>query len=261
MIDPITGAALVSAASGLTQGLMNRSSAKKQAKAYQDAINLMREQMAREYSGLYGATATADRMSTGNAYQDAMLAELARQVQEKEIQAAMLNASRPIMTDLDAQREAFVRLLAQENAQNRQALANASTTARRTGMGNAGALLWQANRSNAAGRNNAYDMSRYATQDNLNRIGQGTNLNTGSVADMNRQQAQNMYQNANANYQAAANNLGNLMTAKNQAKANVPTWLGTLGSGLMAGAQTYGQGMMMDYGAKNGWFGNNTKTP
>ena len=260
-MDPITGAALVSAASGLTQGLMNRSSAKKQAKAYQDAINLMREQMAREYSGLYGATATADRMSTGNAYQDAMLAELARQVQEKEIQAAMLNASRPIQTDLDAQREAFVRLLAQENAQNRQALANASITARRTGMGNAGALLWQANRSNAAGRNNAYDMSRYATQDNLNRIGQGTNLNTGSVADMNRQQAQNMYQNANANYQAAANNLGNLMTARNQAKANVPTWLGTLGSGLMAGAQTYGQGMMMDYGAKNGWFGNNTKTP
>lgn len=254
-MDPITGAALISAASGLTQGLMNRSSAKKQAKAYQDAINLMREQMAREYSGLYGATATADRMSTGNAYQDAMLAELARQVQEKEIQAAMLNASRPIMTDLDAQREAFVRLLAQENDQNRQALANASTTARRTGMGNAGALLWQANRANAAGRNNAYNMSRYATQDNLNRIGQGTNLNTGSVADMNRQQAQNMYQNANANYQAAANNLGNLMTAKNQAKANVPTWLGTLGSGLMAGAQTYGQGMMMDYGAKNGWFG------
>lgn len=254
-MDPITGAALVSAASGLTQGLMNRSSAKKQAKAYQDAINLMREQMAREYSGLYGATATADRMSTGNAYQDAMLAELARQVQEKEIQAAMLNASRPIMTDLDAQREAFVRLLAQENDQNRQALANASTTARRTGMGNAGALLWQANRANAAGRNNAYNMSRYATQDNLNRIGQGTNLNTGSVADMNRQQAQNMYQNANANYQAAANNLGNLMTARNQAKANVPTWLGTLGSGLMAGAQTYGQGMMMDYGAKNGWFG------
>lgn len=260
-MDPITGAALVSAASGLTQGLMNRSSAKKQAKAYQDAINLMREQMAREYSGLYGATATADRMSTGNAYQDAMLAELARQVQEKEIQAAMLNASRPIMTDLDAQREAFVRLLAQENDQNRQALANASTTARRTGMGNAGALLWQANRANAAGRNNAYNMSRYATQDNLNRIGQGTNLNTGSVADMNRQQAQNMYQNANANYQAAANNLGNLMTARNQAKANVPTWLGTLGSGLMAGAQTYGQGMMMDYGAKNGWFGNNTKKP
>ena len=261
MIDPITGAALISAGSGLAQGLMNRSSAKKQAKAYQDAINLMREQMAREYSGLYGATASADRMSTGNAYQDAMLAELARQVQEKEIQAAMLNASRPIMTDLDAQREAFVRLLAQENAQNRQALANASITARRTGMGNAGALLWQANRSNAAGRNNAYDMSRYATQDNLNRIGQGTNLNTGSVADMNRQQAQNMYQNANANYQAAANNLGNLMTARNQAKANVPTWLGTLGSGLMAGAQTYGQGAMMDYGAKNGWFGNNTKKP
>lgn len=255
MVDPITGAALISAGSGLAQGLMNRSSAKKQAKAYQDAINLMREQMAREYSGLYGATASADKMSTGNAYQDAMLAELARQVQEKEIQAAMLNASRPIMTDLDAQREAFVRLLAQENNQNRQALANASATARRTGMGNAGALLWQANRSNTAGRNNAYNMSRYATQDNLNRIGQGTNLNTGSVADMNRQQAQNMYQNANANYQAAANNLGNMMTAQNQAKANVPTWLGTLGSAAMAGAQTYGQGMMMDYGAKNGWFG------
>ena len=260
-MSALLGAAAISAGSGLAQGLMNRSTAKKQAKAYQDAINLMREQMAREYSGMYGATASANRMSTGNAYQDAMLAELARQVQEKEIQAAMLNASRPIMTDLDAQREAFIRLLAQENEQNRRALANASVTARRTGMGNAGALLWQANRDNAAGRNNAYNMSRYATQDNPNRIGQGANLNTGSVADMNRQQAQNMYQNANANYQAAANNLGNMMTAQNQAKANVPTWLGALGSGLMAGAQTYGQGAMMDYGAKNGWFGNNTSKP
>lgn len=260
-MDPITMSALIAGGSGLAQGLMNRGTAKKQAKAYQDAINLMREQMGRQYNGLYGANATADSMSTGDPYQDAMLRELAQAVQEKEIQAAALNASRPIQTDLDAQREALLQLLAQENYQNRQALANASITARRTGMGNAGGLLWQANRANAAGRNNAVNTSRLATQNNLARIGAGTNLNTGSIADQNRQQAQNMYQNANANYQATANNLGNTMTAQNKARANVPTWLGTLGSGLMAGGQTYGQGAMMDYGAKNGWFGNNTKTP
>ena len=254
-MDPITGAALISGGVGLAQGLMNRSSAKKQAKAYQDAINLMREQMARKYSGLYGAEATADSMSTGDVSQDALLAALAREVQARELQAARINMGSQNLTDRQAQAQALVELLLQNRAQNGQALANASINSRRMGLNNAGNLVWQAANSQARGAQNAYLQSRQATNNNLARIGQGTNLNTGSIADQNRQQAQNMYQNANANYQAAANNLGNLMTARNQAKANVPTWLGTLGSGLMAGAQTYGQGMMMDYGAKNGWFG------
>lgn len=255
MLDPITGAALISGGVGLAQGLMNRSSAKKQAKAYQDAINLMREQMARKYSGLYGAEATADSMSTGDVSQDALLAALAREVQARELQAARINMGSQNLTDRQAQAQALVELLLQNRYQNGQALANASINSRRMGLNNAGNLVWQAANSQAKGAQNAYLQSRQAANNNLARIGQGTNLNTGSVADQNRQQAQNMYQNANANYQAAANNLGNLMTARNQAKANTPTWLGTLGSGLMAGAQTYGQGMMMDYGAKNGWFG------
>lgn len=255
MVDPFTAAAAISAVSSLGQGIMNRGTAKKQAKAYNDAINLMREQMAREYSGLYGANATADRMSTGDQYQDYLLQELARQVQEREIQAAALNASRQNMTDLEAQRQAMLQLMAQKQAANSQALANASTTARRTGTGNAGQLLWQANRSAAADRNTAYNQARTVGNNNLQRLAQGTNLNTGSVADMNRQQAQNLYQNANANYQAAANNLAGLMTQRNQAKANVPSWGGIIGSAAISGANTYGQGKMMDYGAKNGWFG------
>ena len=194
-------------------------------------------------------------MSTGDVSQDALLAALAREAQARELQAARINMGSPNLTDRQAQAQALVELLLQNRAQNGQALANASINSRRMGLHNAGNLVWQAANSQAKGAQNAYLQSRQATNNNLARIGQGTNLNTGSIADMNRQQAQNMYQNANANYQAAANNLGNLMTARNQAKANVPTWLGTLGSGLMAGAQTYGQGMMMDYGAKNGWFG------
>ena len=47
-MNPITGAALISGGAGLAQGLMNRSSAKKQAQAYNNAINLMREQMNRK---------------------------------------------------------------------------------------------------------------------------------------------------------------------------------------------------------------------
>lgn len=253
-MDPFTIAAAASAASGLAQGVLNRSSAKKMAKAYDDAINLMREQMAREYSGLYGATATADRMSTGDQYQDYLLQELARQVQEREIQAAALNASRQNMTDLEAQRQAMLQMMTQNRTSNRQALANASIAARRAGMGNAGQLLWQANKSAASGANNAYNLSKSVTNNNLQRIGSGTNLNTGSVADMNRQQAQNLYQNANANYQAAANSLAGMMTNKNQAKAQTPSWGGILVSALGAGANTYGQGKLMDYGAKNGWF-------
>ena len=257
-MDPLTiGLALggASALMGGAQGLLNRSSAKKQAQAYNNAINLMREQMNRKYSGLYGAEATADSMSTGDVSQDALLAALAREVQARELQAARINMGSQNLTDRQAQAQALVELLLQNRYQNGQALANASINSRRMGLNNAGNLVWQAANSQAKGAQNAYLQSRQATNNNLARIGQGANLNTGSIADMNRQQAQNMYQNANANYQAAANNLGNLMTARNQAKANTPTWLGTLGSGLMAGAQTYGQGMMMDYGAKNGWFG------
>ena len=255
MLDPITGAALISGGVGLTQGLLNRSSAKKQAQAYNNAINLMREQMNRKYSGLYGAEATADSMSTGDVSQDALLAALAREVQARELQAARINMGSPNLTDRQAQAQALVELLLQNRYQNGQALANASINSRRMGLNNAGNLVWQAANSQAKGAQNAYLQSRQAANNNLARIGQGANLNTGSIADMNRQQAQNMYQNANANYQAAANNLGNLYTQRGQARANTPTWLGSLGSGLMAGAQTYGQGMMMDYGAKNGWFG------
>ena len=257
-MDPLTiGLALggASALMGGAQGLLNRSSAKKQAQAYNNAINLMREQMNRKYSGLYGAEATADSMSTGDVSQDALLAALAREVQARELQAARINMGSPNLTDRQAQAQALVELLLQNRSQNGQALANASINSRRMGLNNAGNLVWQAANSQARGAQNAYLQSRQATNNNLARIGQGTNLNTGSIADMNRQQAQNMYQNANANYQAAANNLGNLYTQQGQAKANTPTWLGSLGSGLMAGAQTYGQGMMMDYGAKNGWFG------
>lgn len=244
-MDPLTvGLALggVSALSGGIQGLMDRSTAKKQARAYNDAIALMQQQAAKQYSGLYGANATANSMSTGDAYQDMLLRELAQAVQEKEIQAAALNASRPIQTDLDAQREALLQLLAHENYQNRQALANASITARRTGMGNAGGLLWQANRANAAGRNNAANTARLATQNNLARIGAGTNLNTGSIADQNRQMAQNLYANANQNYNAALNNLTNMYTNQNAAKAKTPSYLGTLGSSLMSGALVGGTG-------------------
>lgn len=244
-MDPITMSALIAGGSGLAQGLMNRGTAKKQARAYNDAIALMQQQAARQYSGLYGANATANSMSTGDPYQDAMLRELAQAVQEKEIQAAALNASRPIQTDLDAQREALLQLLAQENYQNRQALANASITARRTGMGNAGGLLWQANRANAAGRNNAVNTSRLATQNNLARIGAGTNLNTGSVADQNRQMAQNLYANANQNYNAALNNLSNLYMNQGSAKANIPTYGGILGSAIGAGGQTAAAGYLM----------------
>lgn len=243
-MDPITLSALIAGGSGLAQGLMNRGTARKQAKAYQDAINLMREQMGRQYNGLYGANATADSMSTGDPYQDAMLRELAQAVQEKEIQAAALNASRPIQTDLDAQREALLQLLAQENYQNRQALANASITARRTGMGNAGGLLWQANRANVAGRNNAVNTSRLATQNNLARIGAGTNLNTGSIADQNRQMSQNLYANANQNYNAALNNLSNLYMNQGSAKANIPTYGGIFGSAIGAGGQTAAAGYL-----------------
>lgn len=244
-MDPITMSALIAGGSSLAQGLMNRGTAKKQAEAYKDAIALMQQQAARQYSGLYGANATANSMSTGDAYQDMLLRELAKQVQEKEIQAAALNASRPIQTDLDAQREALVQLLMQENEQNRRALANASITARRTGMGNAGALLWQANRANAAGRNSAVNTARLATQNNLARIGAGTNLNTGSIADQNRQMAQNLYSNANANYNAAVNNLGNLYVSRGAARANIPTYGGILGSALGAGGQTAATGYLM----------------
>ena len=254
-MDPITVAAGLSAVSGLGQGLMNRSSGKAQAKAYNNAINLMREQMAREYSGLYGATATADSMSTGDAYQDYLLSELAKEVQAKEIQAARINNAQANLTDREAQARAFVDLLAQSRANQGQQLANASINSRRMGLNNAAQLVYQNSAARAQGAQNAYNQSRQVTNNNLSRIGQGTNLNTGSIADNNRQQAQNMYQNANANYQAAANNLANLMTAQGQAKANTPSYGGALMSGLMSGAQTYGQGALMNYGAKNGWFG------
>ena len=251
MLDPITGAALISGGVGLAQGLLNRSSAKKQAQAYNNAINLMREQMNRKYSGLYGAEATADSMSTGDVSQDALLAALAREVQARELQAARINMGSPNLTDRQAQAQALVELLLQNRYQNGQALANASINSRRMGLNNAGNLVWQAANSQAKGAQNAYLQSRQATNNNLARIGQGANLNTGSIADMNRQQAQNMYQNANANYQAAANNLGNLYTQQGQAKANVPTYGGILTSSLMSGLQTgipaYGMAKAFQY--------------
>lgn len=247
-MDPLTvGLALgaVSAIGSGVQGLMNRSAAKKQARAYQDAINLMREQMARQYDGLYGANATASSMSTGDPYQDYLLRLLAEEAQAKELQAARINLAKANMTDLEAQREAFIRLLAQSAGQNSQALANAGIQSRRMGMGNAGQLLWQAAKSRAKDANSAYNQSRFYNNDNLARIGAGANLNTGSVADQNRQMAQNLYATANQNYQAAANNLGNLMTAQNQAKANVPTYGGILGSAALSGLTNGAMGYLM----------------
>ena len=257
-MDPLTiGLALggASALMGGAQGLLNRSSAKKQAQAYNNAINLMREQMNRKYSGLYGAEATADSMSTGDVSQDALLAALAREVQARELQAARINMGSQNLTDRQAQAQALVELLLQNRYQNGQALANASINSRRMGLNNAGNLVWQAANSQAKGAQNAYLQSRQATNNNLARIGQGTNLNTGSIADMNRQQAQNMYQNANANYQAAANNLANLYTQQGQAKANVPTYGGILTSSLMSGLQTgipaYGMAKAFQYYPNN----------
>lgn len=251
-MDPITASSLISGGVGVAQGLMNRSSAKAQARAYNNAINLMREQMNRKYSGLYGAEATADSMSTGDVTQDAMLAALAREVQARELQAARINLGSQNLTDKQAQAQALVELLLQNRNQNGQALANASINSRRMGLNNAGNLVWQAAKDQARGAQNAYLQSRQVTNNNLARIGQGTNLNTGSIADQNRQQAQNLYQNANSNYQAAANNLANLYTQQGMAKANTPSYAGIIGSGLMSGAQTYGQGQLMRYGSKNG---------
>ena len=237
-MDPLTAGLVLGGASAIgsgIQGLMNRSAAKKQARAYQDAINLMREQMSRQYDGLYGANATASSMSTGDPYQDYLLRLLAEETQAKELQAARINLAKANMTDLEAQREAFIRLLTQSAGQNAQALANAGIQSRRMGMGNAGQLLWQAAKSRAKDANATYNQSRLYNNDNLARIGAGANLNTGSVADQNRQMAQNLYATANQNYQTAANNLGNLMTARNQARANIPTYGGILGSSAISG--------------------------
>lgn len=251
-MDPLTIGLALGGASALTsgvQGLMNRSSAKAQARAYNNAINLMREQMNRKYSGLYGAEATADSMSTGDVTQDAMLAALAKEVQARELQAVNINLGSQNLTDKQAQAKALVELLLQNRNQNGQALANASINSRRMGLNNAGNLVWQAAKDQAKGAQNAYLQSRQVTNNNLARIGQGTNLNTGSVADQNRQQAQNLYQNANANYQAAANNLANLYTQRGLAKANIPNYGGVLGSaamsGLQSGAMGYGMGLAM----------------
>lgn len=249
-MDPMTMGAIVGGGLGLASTLSGNSAAKKQAKAYQDAINLMREQMAREYSGLYGATSTADSMSTGDPYQDHMLREIARLAQEREIQAANINLASKNMTDRDAQNAVLMQMIRQNADSNNAALANSSRELRNTGAGNAGALLWQANRDRARGAGNAYNQSRMATNDNLQRIGQGANLNTGSVADQNRQQAQNLYQNANTNYQAAANTLAGLMTSRNQAKARNSGWLGALGSGAVGA----GLGAGLGYGYQQGWF-------
>lgn len=247
-MDPLTVGLAIGAASAIgsgIQGAMNRSAAKKQARAYQEAINLMKEQMARQYVGLYGANATASGMSTGDPYQDYLLRLLAEYTQAKELQAARINLAKANMTDLEAQREAFIRLLTQSARQNSQALANAGIQSRRMGMGNAGQLLWQAAKSKARDANSAYNQSRLYNNDNLARIGAGTNLNTGSIADQNRQTAQNLYALANQNYQTAVNNLGNLMIEQNQAKAKVPTRGGILGSAALSGLTNGAMGYLM----------------
>lgn len=247
-MDPLTVGLAMGAASAIgsgIQGAMNRSAAKKQARAYQDAINLMKEQMARQYVGLYGANATASGMSTGDPYQDYLLRLLAEDTQAKELQAARINLAKANITDLEAQREAFIRLLTQSAGQNSQALANAGIQSRRMGMGNTGQLLWQAAKSKARDANSAYNQSRLYNNDNLARIGAGTNLNTGSIADQNRQTAQNLYALANQNYQTAVNNLGNLMIEQNQVKAKVPTRGGILGSAALSGLTNGAMGYLM----------------
>lgn len=250
MVWPMLAAAAVGAASSLAQGAQERSAAKKQAKAYDDALMMIQDNMNRRYGSLYGASADKDGMTTGDPYQDYLLQALTKEVQQKEIEAAALNASQATQTDLDAQKQAMLQMIMQKNAANSQALANAGITARRTGMGNAGQLNWQANRSAVADRNTAYNQAKMATQDNLNRLAAGTNLNTGSIADQNRQMAQQLYGAANQNYQNMLNMMMQTKTAQNQAKANIPTWgnigMGALTGGLQAGV-SYG---LSEYGAQ-----------
>lgn len=248
----MVGALAVGAAAGglsalgtIGQGLINRSATEKQNKIIQEAINQIRANAERQYNGLYGGNATYDSMSTGNAYQDYLLKMLAQNVQAKEIAAANLEAGKALRTDEDAKRQLYQLLVQQNTANTGAQLGNAWLNARKAGIGNAGNLLWQASKQNAANNQTAWNQSRLATADNLSQLSKAS-LNTGSVADQNRQQVQGMYNQANSNYNNAVSAIAGLTTQKQPVQG-----FGTmLGQGLMSGVAN-GLSTGLQYGAYN----------
>lgn len=239
----------LAAGSSLLNSASARKSAKRQAEAYQQAINLMREEAARKLTGLYGGSAGSDGVSTGNATQDVMLRLLAQRVNDQEVKAANINLASQLMTDKEARDKAYLDAVMTIRDNASRQLGNAAKWNRRYG-GDDAKLLLEQSKETANDVNNAYNLARFAKNDNLQRIGQGANLNTGSVGDAMRQEAQGLNSQYQNNRAAAISNLANLTTAQGMTKAKAPSsgqmWGDALMSGLSGGINAYGQAQLND---------------
>ena len=195
----VAGTIAASALAGAASSALQANAAKKAAaQARRDrmrGIQLLEDAMNQEYNSLYGGSATADGMTTGNAMQDAWLKALTEAAQAKELQALAINEAVANKTDAEARAELLAQAMAQDKFNNDRAVAIAARQGRRHGVDMTNMLLANA-KQQANRRNYLYNTAQLANNNNLQRIAQGMNLNTGSIADQNRQQVQSNYNNA-----------------------------------------------------------------
>lgn len=224
----IAGSALAGAASSALQA---RAAKKAAAQARADrmrGIQLLEDAMNQEYNSLYGGSATADGMTTGSATQDAWLRALTEAAQAKELQALAINEAVANKTDAEARAELLAQAMAQDKFNNDRAVAIAARQGRRQGVDMTNMLLANA-KQQANRRNYLYNTAQLANNNNLQRIAQTMNLNTGSIADQNRQQVQ-------SNYNNAVQNKINLKRQQASLWGNMPTTAGmSTGSAALRG--------------------------
>lgn len=212
-MEPITMALLGSAlAGGLSSAIsadQQREAVKEQTKNRQLAQMMLMQAMDKRYNTLYGGSANKDGMTTGDAYQDYLLKYLAQQTQGKELQAVGMNNALQNLTDKETQARYLAQALAANMYNNSEALNTAARQGRRYGT-DMGSMLLNNAKQQANQRNYMYNNSRNMTNNNLARIGAGSNLNTGSMGDSLRQQTYGAYNQAMANYGNYMNGLANL---------------------------------------------------
>ena len=239
-MEPMTMAML--AGGGATLGgvfdtINSNKQAKQQNKANRQAMQYLMQNMDRDYSTLYGGSANAKGMSTGNPAQDALMAKLTQQTQAKELQALAINNAKQNLTDDEARQRAILQASMVNKSANDAALGAASRQSRRYNQ-SGGDLVAQASKQRANQNQNIRNNAAGLANSNLADIAAGANLNTGSIADMNRQQVAGLYNMANQNYNNGISQVASLMANKQPTQSAL---LNGLSSGLTGGISGYGQ--------------------
>lgn len=246
-MEPMTMALIASAASALGGGLQsylegrqNKKETNEMRQHYAQMIQMMQDAQNQDLYGLYGASAGKNGVTTGNSLQDDILKLMTQQVQAKELQALAINNAKQNLTDAEARNDMFRKAALANQNENKHILNSAGRNIRRYNQ-SASDVVGSLAKADEAKRTNMFNQSMFANNNNLANIAAGSNLNTGSIADQNRQQAMALNNAYTSRNDALRNNIISLMQGMPTKAANPLS--GALMAGLTGGVKA-GTNMM-----------------